>query len=418
MRNDNFLNENPVETMVRESIPEQPGIGPGLSVSWKPQPIISGFRKTLIKIRMRTLILLIVLKNYRNPFLSVKTLRQLILLRRAISGGRGISKYSRVGGKYYCAPYTPGLGSKAFVKFIESEANRLVPFGYKTNRFTNVFVSVTKSCPLRCEHCFEWEALNRPDTLTKEAISAIVAKVQQMGTSQIQITGGEPLTKMDRVLEVLKLIGDDTETWVLTSGYNLTFENAQKLKSAGLTGVVISLDHFDPVMHNQFRGSSHSFDWVKGAVENAIANNLVTALSLCATNTFITESNLMQYAELAKNLGVSLIQVLEPRASGHYLGKDVELTKENERILEDFYAKLSYDNAYREYPIVFYHGQYNRRIGCMSSGERNLYIDTDGDLHACPFCRSKLGSFLSPDAVKVIEQYRAEGCHIYGRFEH
>ena len=387
-----------------------------LSGNGKRQQIIGGFHKSWIKFRMRILILKIILKNFTYPLKSILILKQLLHLRRSILGKHSINKYASVDGNMYCDLYTPAIGTKAFRKFVETEADRIKSIGHKTNRFINVFISITKSCPLSCEHCFDWESLNRPDTLTKNDLSAIISKVVAMGTSQIQITGGEPLTRMERVMEVLQMVPADTESWVLTSGYNLTGINAAKLKNAGLTGVVVSLDHFDPHRHNQFRGSEHAFDWAKTAVENAIANNLVTALSLCATNSFITETNLLAYAELAKEMGVSFIQVLEPKAAGHYKGKDVGLTAENQDLLEAFYFKMNYDPIYREYPIICYMEQVNRRRGCLSSGDRNLYLDTDGDIHACPFCRSKLGSMLSTDSTEIIEHLKAEGCHTFGHF--
>jgi len=380
------------------------------------QIIITGFHKSWIKFRMRIGILIIILKKYRSPRQAVIILRKLIHLRRSILGKQSINKFSFVDGKFYCDLYTPAIGSKAFTNFVETEANRIKAIGHKTNRFINVFISVTKSCPLSCEHCFEWESLNQTDTLSDSDLLLIMSKVLAMGTSQIQITGGEPLSKMERVLEVLKIVPDNTETWVLTSGYNLTKSNAGLLKNAGLTGVVISLDHHNPISHNRFRNSGLAFDWAKTAVENAKASKLVTALSLCATNSFISESNLMAYADMAKEMGVSFIQVLEPKAAGRYNGKDVGLTGENQKILEAFYQSMNYDLKYRHYPIICYMEQVNRRNGCMSSGDRNLYLDTDGDIHACPFCRTKLGNILQPGSLEIIDNLKFEGCHKFGKF--
>lgn len=380
------------------------------------QKIISGIYKSWLKFRMRIQIMMIILRNYRAPLLSISILKKLVQLRRSILGKQSINKYSRVDGKFYCDLYTPAINTVAFRNFVETEANRIKTINHKTNRFINVFISITKNCPFSCEHCFEWDALNKPEVLNERDFQLIVSKVLDLGTSQIQITGGEPFTNIERVLDVLKVVTNNIETWVLTSGYNLTPLNAGRLKQAGLTGVVISLDHYDPILHNQFRGSANAFYWVKTAVENAIACNLVTALSLCATNSFISESNLLAYGELAKEMGVSFIQILEPKAVGHYNGIDVGLTHEKQKMLESFYQKMNYSAEYSHYPIICYLEQVNRRHGCMSSGDRNLYLDTDGDIHACPFCRSKLGSILSPSSTEIIENLKKEGCSKYGHF--
>ena len=97
----------------------------------------------------------------------------------------------------------------------------------------------------------------------------------------------------------------------------------------------------------------------------------------------------MQYAELAKQWGVSFIQLLEPKSVGHYAGKDVYLSKEKISVLEDFYTTYNYNKAYVNYPTIVYHGFYSRRIGCGAGGKHYVYIDTDGDVHNCPFCREK-----------------------------
>ena len=199
---------------------------------------------------------------------------------------------------------------------------------------------------------------------------------------------------------------------MLTSGLNMTQQNASKLKLAGLTGVVISLDHFDPKKHNAFRGFNKAYEWAETAARNSIANNLVTAFSLCATKEFVTEENLMEYARLTKAIGVSFIQLLEPKAVGHYYGKDVALRAEQEKILEEFYWKMNNHKAYRDYPIVCYHGYYQRRIGCFAAGDRNLYVDTNGDLQACPFCQSGPGNSCD-DLETSIKKIRAAGCGTY-----
>ncbi len=377
------------------------------------QRIVSGITFEIIQLQIRYSILKTIFLRYRNPlvvYTITKTFRQ---LRRKILGPYRISKVASVDGKYYWDLYAPGFGSRAFSNFFLSEAARIIPSGMKTNRLTNTFIAVTKKCPLQCEHCFEWESLNRREQLSISDLKKIVSKFQNSGTSLIQLTGGEPLLRVNDLLEIISTARPETDFWVLTSGYNLTLENAQKLKSAGLTGVVISLDHFDPGQHNQFRGFKESFDWVQTAVKNSIVTNLVTALSICVTRSFVSESNLLAYAELAKKLGVSFIQLLEPRAVGHYKGMDVSLTTEHERILESFYLTMNYSKKYARYPIITYHGYHQRQVGCFGSGNRNLYVDTDGDIHACPFCQTKMGSALSGDVDTLMTRLQSAGCHSF-----
>jgi MoaA/NifB/PqqE/SkfB family radical SAM enzyme len=381
------------------------------------QRIISGIQKEIIQIFVRFAILRVLLRNYKNYKQVFKILKEFSQIRGKILGDRRINKVAYIDGKYYWDLYTPGYRSKAFTGFFEGEAHRVIPTPKKVNRFTNIFVAFTKKCPLQCEHCFEWDALNDKEKLTLIDIKNIVRKFQDKGTSQIQLTGGEPLLRVNDIVEILKSSKPETEFWILSSGYNLTLDNAKKLKSAGLTGVVISLDHHDQNLHNQFRRFKKSFEWVRSAIENAIAVNLVTSLSICVTRAFVTQYNLMKYLELAKEMGVSFVQILEPKAVGHYKGMDVALQPEHEKILEDFYIKMNYEKQYAQYPIITYHGFHQRQVGCFGSGNRNLYIDTDGDLHACPFCQKKMGNALSNTLDDSIEKLQALGCHSFKSYE-
>jgi MoaA/NifB/PqqE/SkfB family radical SAM enzyme len=175
----------------------------------------------------------------------------------------------------------------------------------------------------------------------------------------------------------------------LTSGFNFTSANAKALKDAGLTGVVISLDHYISDKHNSFRGFGNSFGQAIQAVQFAQEQQLVVALTICVTKSFISWHNLMTYAELAKKMKVVFIQLLEPKAVGHYKGKDVLLNDSELNILERFFETINFDPRYIDFPIAIYHGYHQRRVGCLSGGNRALYIDSGGYINACPFCHTK-----------------------------
>ncbi len=375
-----------------------------------PQKIISGKSRILVRIRIRATIVLIIFREYRNILKAFRLLWKLDKFRKSALGESRVMKYAHVDGKYYMGLYVPGFKTAAFKDFILAEVNRFVPLLKPTNRFTNVLFAITRKCALRCEHCSEWQTLNMDEKLSAGDLKAIVAKFREVGVAQIHFSGGEPLQRIDDLLEVLQTLDERTETWVLTSGNNLTLENARRLKSAGLTGVVVSIDHFDPEVHNQFRGSPKSFTWAQQAVKNAIEVKLVTAISICVTRSFVNDKNLFAYAGMAKNLGVSYIQIFEPKAVGHYQDKDVELTREQQEILEQFFFKMNNLKAYLDYPIVLYHGYYQRRIGCFSSANRHLYVDSQGDIYDCPFCRNTKGNILTGNFADITGQLRTAGC--------
>jgi MoaA/NifB/PqqE/SkfB family radical SAM enzyme len=71
---------------------------------------------------------------------------------------------------------------------------------------------------------------------------------------------------------------------------------------------------------------------------------------------------------------------------------------------------------FSSYPIVLYHGYENRRVGCIGSGVRHLYVDTDGMVHNCPMCRKTSGNILKEEINDIIQNTRKIGCTKFEEF--
>ena len=375
-------------------------------------PMVYGLHKKIVKVCIWLNIFLCALYITRNPVKAVQAMKKLKGLRDNSRENHTILKYAKVDNKYYYSLNAPGWPSKAFSKYILNNIRKLNPMSSAVTLDTIVF-GITKKCGYRCEHCFEWDALNKPETLSRENLLSIIHSFEDLHITQVQLSGGEPLNRLDDIICLLKNIKKETKLWLYTSGYHLTEERATLLKRHGLTGIIVSLDHWIPELHNKFRGMKNAFEWAEKAVTNARKKNLAVCLSLCATKAFISKKNLSQYAELAKNWGISFIQVLEPRAVGHYAEKDVHLSESQISALEDFYTTYNYNKDYVNYPSILYHGFYSRRIGCAGGGKYFLYVDTDGDVHNCTFCRHKLFSALRDPIEENLTNMLSNGCNAF-----
>lgn len=350
--------------------------------------LLKRWRRKWLDLKVGLHIFWLAIKNYRSLTRSIKAIAALYNLKKSVLGGVQ-TKIIKIDGKHYHYLYAPGYPSKTFDTYIEAELHRIFPLKKKTNKLTLIIYAITKKCPLQCEHCFEWNNLNKGESFTLKELKDVISKFQNDGIAQIHLSGGEPMVRVKDLEQLIRHGRERSEFYVLTSGFNFTTGNAKALKQAGLTGAIISLDHFDPGMHNAFRGSNNSFKDVMDAVLNAHEQKMVVALSICATRSFISWDNLMQYATLAKQLNVAFIQVLEPKPVGHYNGKDVLLNQEHLDLLNKFYFTLNFDPAYADYPIIVYHGYHQRTLGCFSRGNRMLYIDSEGYVNGCTFCHTK-----------------------------
>ncbi len=355
-------------------------------------------------------------ERHGNLWSAVKAIRQLKKKYRQIFGEDFISKVMKVDGRYFWRMGGPGFPSEASHRMHANEVNRVFPRSPYSGQRT-IIMAITKRCPLNCEHCSEWHHLSSTEAVTVEEWIQVVRTFQQFGTTQIMLSGGEPMVRVKDIYKLLDSVGGDTEFWVITSGVGFRARQARELKAHGLTGVMVSIDDHREAGHDRFRGYSGAFRAAISALVEARKAGLVTTMSLCATKEYTTRENLEAYLQLARQLGVAFVQLLEPRAVGRYAGLDVDLSAEQLALLEEMYHLYNNHPDYSDFPIVDYLGYHQRRVGCFGGGNRFFYIDTDGDAHTCPFCTGKVVSTLNRPAEEVIDELRRDHCHAFAEAE-
>lgn len=323
----------------------------------------------------------------KKPKLIWRTFQQMLRLRTDVWGG-DLKKIYRVEGKYYFNQYTPGWPSKAYDTLIKGELRRHAKPLTNPEKLSFVFLAITRKCPMRCEHCFEWDNLNQREVFTEELLTRTIEIFQEQGVLQMHFSGGEPMVRFRELVRLVSHASKKSECWVLTSGFNFTSENAVALKNAGCRGVVVSIDHHIPELHNMFRGNAHAFEGAVKAAREVRRAGMVLSISVCATEAFIEGQHLLPFLDLARDLGAHFVQLLEPKNVGHYREQEVLLEKHHIDALESIFRMVNHDTRYRDYPTLLYHGYHQRRVGCFS-GSRSVYVDSIGDVHACPFCHTK-----------------------------
>ncbi len=114
---------------------------------------------------------------------------------------------------------------------------------------TDLRVSLTDRCNLRCSYCMPAEGLDwLPDesVLTEDEIVRLVRiGVQQLGVQEVRFTGGEPLVRRGLVDIVRRTHDLGVETSLTTNALGLA-RMADALATAGLDRVNVSLDSIRP----------------------------------------------------------------------------------------------------------------------------------------------------------------------------
>lgn len=368
--------------------------------------IITGNKARLVLLRIQIQLFWDLLKKSNSLLTAFQRWKSIQQVKRQFTIEKRFLKLTRFQNRIHFNCNIPGWPLQGF-------EDKLLDMAAPTNEWSSigiVQVGFTKKCPLNCEHCYEGKVLNQPEQLSLEEHKSIVAKLQKHQIPMIQFGGGEPLNRLDDLITVLRSATPKSDFWIYSSGFGLTFEKAQQLKEAGLTGVSISLDHYQKAKHNAFRRNEKSYDKAIEAIANAQKAGLLTAITVCVTRDFCSEYHLHQYLEFAYIMKVPFVQLMEPRATGNFEGKDILLKEEHLKILEDFYISRNSSRHFRHLPIVQYTGYQQRMKGCAGAAKRYIYIDTDGYIHSCPFCRNQKSHFLYGNTQRDLQTLRNEGC--------
>jgi cyclic pyranopterin phosphate synthase len=116
---------------------------------------------------------------------------------------------------------------------------------------TDLRVSLTDRCNLRCTYCMPPEGLDwlpGADVLSDEEIVRLITiGVERLGITTVRLTGGEPLLRKNLELLVADIaqLSPVPEIALTTNGIGLA-ARAEKLAAAGLKRINISLDTLDP----------------------------------------------------------------------------------------------------------------------------------------------------------------------------
>jgi cyclic pyranopterin phosphate synthase len=144
---------------------------------------------------------------------------------------------------------------------------------------TDLRVSVTDRCSLRCTFCMpeerEYDFLPRGELLSYEEIARLVRLFARLGVSKVRLTGGEPLLRKDlaHLVEMLAKV-PGIEDLALTTNGLLLGRNAAALRGAGLQRVTVSVHSLRPATFARLTGNRGDLATVLAGIDTAIAAGL------------------------------------------------------------------------------------------------------------------------------------------------
>ncbi len=179
------------------------------------------------------------------------------------------------------------------------------PFG---RQVTDLRMSVTDRCNLRCTYCMPEEGLRwlpRQELLTYEEQARIAGVcVEWFGIRSLRITGGEPLVRahLPRLVELVAPLGVDVA--MTTNGMQLG-SMAAPLAAAGLRRINVSLDTLDPETFRRLTRRD-GLDQVLAGIDAARAEGLDPVKVNCVVMRDVNDSEVVELAAFGRERGVTV----------------------------------------------------------------------------------------------------------------
>lgn len=174
---------------------------------------------------------------------------------------------------------------------------------------TNLRISVTDRCNLRCFYCMpadNVEFMDRAELLTFEEIARFVRVAVPLGLRKLRLTGGEPLVRRDlhRLVRMLAEIPGIEDIGITTNGLLLA-DQARDLYDAGLRRINVSLDALDPVKFEKMtrrKGYDKVLEGIRAAQDVGFDPVKVNAVAVRG----LTEEEIVPFGKFARETGVDM----------------------------------------------------------------------------------------------------------------
>lgn len=212
----------------------------------------------------------------------------------------------------------------------------IADFDFAQSPFVVIW-ETTRACDLACVHCrAEAVPYRRPGELSTEEAKAMLRKVREFGKLVFVLSGGDCLKRPD-VYELIEYgfsLGLRMAVTPATTPL-ATPEAIERLQSAGIARLAVSLDGSTPEIHDAFRRVEGSFAWGIRMLEECRRIGLSTQV-----NTVMARHNIDDFdnlAELMTRLGIVFWEVFFLVPTGRARADDLATAQEYEQIFHKMY---------------------------------------------------------------------------------
>lgn len=291
-------------------------------------------------------------------------------------------------------------------------------FDRKFSAPTSANLEITEKCNARCLHCYNpWrEEHMGVNSFTIKKVKKTMDKLKEAGVFHIVFTGGEPMAKMDVLIEALKYGNSLGFSFSCNSNLMLTTDKKMKeLSLLGLDHILTSFPSIDPNENDKIMKVKNSVYKIEKGIVNAINNNIRVSVNMVITK--FNFKNVYNTGKYVADLGCTKFLVTRA-VPPVYSYENTKPKVPNEYKLSHKETKFALDQALKvreetgiqlgtlvNYPVCFledlekYKDFFGR--GCPSQRGHRLNINATGDMHVCVHEETAYGNINKDDLKEV-----------------
>jgi len=262
--------------------------------------------------------------------------------------------------------------------------------GYSVPPLRMIAWEITRNCNLKCVHCrASAGVLPYSGEFSYQECLSLIDEIVSFSKPVVILTGGEPLLRED-IFEIatygtirgLRMV-------MAVNGTLVTPQHIEKMKTAGIQRISISIDGATAQTHDAFRQVAGAFAGALRGIRFAKSGGMDFQI-----NTTITKANLKEIVEihnLAKKLGAKAhhIFVLVPTGRGKELSKDQWVSPEEYNdILHWFCEQEGNTSLQLKATCAPQYYRIRKELRIFSHNQSNSFLDTKtrGCLGGVGFC--------------------------------
>lgn len=327
----------------------------------------------------------------------IKVLKRLLLFLSKMKD----NKYVQSGKETKMNLYVPAFPTKAFYK----ACSKVIVIEPKM-RCISVLLSVTSACKFHCSHCYQ--KLDTGKDVEIEMLTDVVRKLDEMGVAFFNIEGGEPFLVFERLKKVCSAIKTG-EIWINSTGDGMTPDKLSALKTLGVKGVMFSLHSANPEKINNFMGKTNAWDKLTKGIELCHLAGLDVAANSCLMREDFYDGTFHDIMNLAKRLGVSMLQLIKPKPAGAWLCSELEnFSDEDINYIKELVLNYNNKKEFKDYPMIAAQiaDESSETFGCTAGGTDRFYINSKGDIQPCEFLNMSFGNIKDGNFDEVYDKMR------------